>query len=327
MKVGLCMWSFTDVHKEAGSKFDPFSAIGLAEAATASGLQAVEVSARELDAQEPHQRQGFVDALAAGGLAVAVDTGAGETPEATGANVERALRTASSVGATVVRTTISRCLEGDRSRYGYDGWKAHLQALVAPMRQASHLAEEVGIPFGIENHQDICSWELAWLAEEVASPWFGVVMDCGNAFAVGEEPATFAARVMPYLKHVHFKDYLVHPSPSGWRFVRCPVGAGAVDFPDLIGRISAGAPGAMGCIEMGSSSARHVRCLEADWWATYDRRPWEANLAAIRALHAAQQPPGQEWRTPHEQGEAASLVAAYELEQLEASVAYLQGIT
>jgi hypothetical protein len=57
----------------------------------------------------------------------------------------------------VVRTTISQCLEGDRSRYGHQGWKDHLQALVKPLRRAADVAEDLQIPYGIENHQDICS--------------------------------------------------------------------------------------------------------------------------------------------------------------------------
>jgi 3-oxoisoapionate decarboxylase len=327
MNVGLCMWSFTNVHKEAGTDPDPFSAIGLAEMAVAHGLGAVEVSGAELDEQSGAAEERFTDIVKNGDLTLVVDTGAKDTPAETGAGVEQALRTAAARQAKVVRTTISRCLEGDRSRYGYAGWKEHLRDLVGPLKQATALAADVGIPVGIENHQDICSWELLWLAEQVGSPWLGVVLDCGNAYAVGEEPAAFADRVMPILKHVHFKDYVVHPTPSGWRFVRCPIGSGVVDFADLVARFDRGAPGVIGCIELGASSARHVRCLEADWWQTFDDRPWESNLAALRDLHAREQPLGEEWRTPHERGEPAAEIATYELQQFEMSVTYLKSVT
>jgi hypothetical protein len=223
-----------------------------------------------------------------------------------------------------VRTTISRCLEGDRSRYGYHGWKDHLEALVKPLRRAADVAEDLDIPFGIENHQDLSSYELCRLLERVGSPRCGVVMDCGNALAVGEHPAAFAERVMPHLVHVQLKDYVVHPTPSGWRFVRCALGDGVVDWPDLVARFDAGAPGVIGCIELGAVTARHVRILERDWWETYDPRPWTDTLDALRTLHAGSQPAGAEWRTPHEREESPEARAEYELAQVDASVDYLR---
>jgi sugar phosphate isomerase/epimerase len=326
MRVGLCAWSFSDVHGKLGHGPDPRTAMGLAEMAVTHKLGAVELSPAGLEAAGPSGQEEFMAEMAAHDLAVVVDTGGNVIPSEIGAAVIAALATAARFDAVVVRTTISQCLEGDRSRYGYQGWKDHLGALIAPMKEAAAVAADTGIDVGIENHQDICSSELLWLCEQVDSPAFGVVMDCGNALAVGEQPGAFADRVMPYLKHVHLKDYVVHPSPSGWRFVRCPLGAGVVDFPDLIGRFDAGAPGVMGCIELGAPAARHVRMLEEDWWTTFDARPWESNLAAIRTLHGAQAAPGLDWRTPHERGEPATVVADYELAQLEASVDYLVGI-
>jgi sugar phosphate isomerase/epimerase len=325
MRVGLCAWSFSGVHGKLGRQPDPWTAMGLAEMAATHKLAAVELSPAGLEALGPAGREEFMAEVAARDLTVVVDTGGKVVPSEIGAAVVTAVATAERFGSPVVRTTISQCLEGDRSRFGYQGWKDHLTALVAPMKEAAAVAADRGIAVGVENHQDICSSELVWLCEQVDSPAFGVVMDCGNALAVGEEPAAFADRVMPYLKHVHLKDYAVHPSPSGWRFVRCPIGAGVVDFADLVARFDAGAPGVLGCIELGATSARHVRLLDDDWWATFEPRPWESNLAAIRTLHGAQKDPGVDWRTPHERGEPLAAIANYELAQLEASVDYLGG--
>jgi sugar phosphate isomerase/epimerase len=316
MDFGLCAWSFTPVHQRP----DPMTVAGLVALAEGRGLRAIEHSAAAVEGLDPDERSRLRDS----GLAVVLDCGLGESPDAIGAEVERALALASGVGARAVRTTISRCLEGDRSRYGHRGWKEHLEAFVKPLRRAADVAEEVAIPFGIENHQDLCSSEVRWLVEAVNSPRCGVVMDCGNALAVGEHPAAFAERVLPYLVHVQLKDYAVHPTPSGWRFVRCALGDGVVDWPDLVARFDAGAPDVLGCIELGAATARHVRILERDWWATYDPRPWGDTLDALRTLHSAARPPGEEWRTPHERHEPPEACAAYELAQLDASVEYLQ---
>jgi 3-oxoisoapionate decarboxylase len=320
MEFGLCAWSFTPAHQQAGAVPDPMTAAGLINIARRRGLRSVEHSAAAFERLDPDERE----RLRAAGLEIVLDCGSSASPDAIGAEVERVLVLASRVGARAVRTTISQCLSGDRSRYGRQGWKEHLDALVKPLRRAADVAEDVAIPFGIENHQDLCSTELRWLVERVGSPRCGVVMDCGNALAVGEHPVAFAERVLPYLIHVQLKDYAVHPTPSGWRFVRCALGEGVVDWPDLVARFDAAAPDVIGCIELGAATARHVRILERDWWATYDPRPWEETLDALRTLHGAARPPDADWRTPHERGEPARACAAYELAQLDASVAYLR---
>lgn len=323
MKFGLCAWSFSSACGEAGTDINPLTPAGLVATATTRGLEAVELASRWFDDFSRADLTEFASEVSRKGLSVIVDTG-GEAPGEVGSAVQAALGTAEVLGASVVRTTISRCLEGDRGRYGYEGWKEHLRSLVAPLKEAAARAGEVGIAVGVENHQDICSRELLWLCEQVGSAYFGVVMDCGNALAVGEHPAAFAERVMPFLKHVHLKDYKAYPSPSGWRLVRCPLGDGVVDFPDLLPRFEVGAPGTIGCVELGAPAARHVKLLKEEWWLTFDPRPWQESLAAIRELHAGQQPATADWRTPHERGAPAATVAAYEIDQLDASVTYLR---
>ena len=80
------------------------------------------------------------------------------------------------------------------------------------------LAEEPAYPSASKTTRR-CSWELLDLCERVGSPQLAVTMDVANALAVGETPAAFAQRVMPF-SHVHFKDYTIHPTPSGYRW-RC----------------------------------------------------------------------------------------------------------
>jgi sugar phosphate isomerase/epimerase len=324
MEFGLCAWSFTSAHQEAGAAHDPLTAAGLFALAEERDLRSVELGAVAFERLNPDERDSLVDHLHNSGLELVLDCAWNASPEEIGIDVENVLTLASQVGARAVRTTISQCLEGDRSRYGRQGWKDHLDALVKPLRRAADVAEDLEIPFGIENHQDICSSELEWLLEQVGSPRCGVVMDCGNALAVGEHPAAFLERIMPYLVHVQLKDYVVHPTPSGWRFVRCALGDGVVDWPDLVARFDAGAPDVIGCIELGAPTARHVRILERDWWETFDPRRWDDTLDALRILHTASQPPGADWRTPHEREEPPEARAAYEIAQIDASVDYLR---
>jgi 3-oxoisoapionate decarboxylase len=322
LKIGVCTWSFTNCHQEAGQPLDPFVPADLARLAASRRLASLECGPGPFQPLAPADLEAFRAFLAAHRLDLFIDTGSDNYARET-EPLRLALEVARQVGARAVRTTVSRVLEGDRRQYGPEGWKEYLRALVGPLKAVMPLAEEWGIPVGIENHQDLCSWELVWLCEQVGSPLLGVTMDVANALAVGETPPAFARRVMPFLKHVHLKDYTIHPTPSGYRFKRCALGEGVVDWPAMIALFDAGAPGVQGCIELGAAVARHIRLLEADYWATYPPRPLAEAIDAIRILHQAARPAGEDWRTPHERGEPALVRAAYELGQFERSVAYL----
>ena len=325
MKIGLCAWSFTGAHREAGQELDPFVPEDLAQMAIERKLQSIECSPGPLHEKKPAELAALVEFLTRHQLDIILDTGSDNYHQDI-APLRETLEMAHRVGAAVVRTTISSVLEGDRTAYGFQGWTEYLQGLVEPFKKVMPLAERFGIPVGIENHQDLCSWELCWLCEEVGSPMLGSTMDCGNALAVGETPLGFARRVLPILKHVHIKDYTAHPTASGYRFKRCAIGAGVVDWPGLFAVFAKGAPQVQACIELGASNARHIRILEEDYWSTYSPRPVDETTAAIHILHQAARPIEEDWRTPHERRENARTQVDYEMEQLEASVEYLRGI-
>ena len=321
MKIGLCAWSFTGAHKEAGRKIDPHTPEGLTQLARENGLKSVEFASASLQNRSDEEIARFREDL--GEIDLFLDTGGAQYAEDI-SPLREAIETAHRTGALVVRTTISRLLEGDRRAHGAEGMRDYLSALVEPFKQVMPLAEEYGIPVGIENHQDVCSWELIELCERIDSPQRGVTMDVANALAVGETPAAFAQRVMPILKHVHFKDYTIHPSESGYRFKRCALGEGVVDWPAMVALFTEGAPTVQGCIELGASQARHVRILENDYWSTYPARAQEEIINAIRTLHQVARPRDEDWRTPHEREESADARADYELEQFARTVRFLQ---
>ena len=322
MKIGLCAWSFTGSHREAGRAIDPHSPEGLTQLAHENSLGSVEFAAQSLQERSDEALASFREEL--GDMDLFLDTGGANYAEDI-SPLRDAIETAHRAGALAVRTTISHMLEGDRRALGAQGMQDYLNALVQPFKEIMPLAEEYGIPVGIENHQDVCSWELLDLCEHVGSPQLGVTMDVANALAVGETPAAFAERVMPILKHVHFKDYTIHPTPSGYRFKRCALGTGVVDWPQMVALFDAGAPGVQGCIELGASQARHVRILENDYWSTYAPRPQEEVLDALRTLHGAARPASEDWRTPHEHEESADARSDYELDQFTRSVSFIKG--
>ena len=320
MKIGLCAWSFTGSHKEANRDIDPHTPEGLTRLAQDNNLASVEFASSSLANHSDEELAAFKESL--NGLDLFLDTGGHNYAEDI-SPLREAIETAHRAGAHCVRTTVSSMVEGNRTDRGAEGMRDYIDALVQPFKNVMPLAEEYGIPVGIENHQDFCSWELLALSEKVGSPQLGVTMDVGNAFAVGEHPQAFAKRILPILKHVHIKDYTVHPTTSGYRLKRCPIGHGVVDWPAIIALFDREVPEVQGCIELGASVARHIRLLTEEWWATFPDRPLAETINAIRALHQAAQSPN-DWQTPHEREENASVRVDYELEQFQHSVTYVK---
>lgn len=327
MKIGLCAWSFTGSHRETGRALDPHQPEGLLDLARRCGLASIEGASAWFESWSSAQTDRFRARLEGAGLGLIVDTGAGQDPVDL-SPLARAVEVAARLGAPVVRTTVSHLLEGDRRAFGSHRWRAHLESLVEPLKRVAAQAGSAGVAIGVENHQDLCSHELVWLCEQVGDPRLGVTMDVGNAYAVGETPVAFARRVLPYLKHVHLKDYTAHPTESGYRLKRCALGAGLVDWAALLALLDATGPQVGGCIELGAVTARHIRLFEPSWWETYPQRPFVPDaVQALGDLHRAARPPEEDWRTPHERQEPAAARAAYELEQLEASVSYLRSLS
>jgi sugar phosphate isomerase/epimerase len=233
----------------------------------------------------------------------------------------RHLKVAALLGATTVRCVISGILCGDRRPLGgLAGWQRYLAETARTLKAIAPLAEEHGIRIGVENHQDATSEDLVWLCEEVGSPNVGVTLDTGNPLAVAEEPVAFARRILPYLVHVHLKDYRMAYTPSGYRIFHCPIGAGVVDFPALF-RLFHARPGLFAHIEMAALGERHIRILDEEYWAGHTPRPVSELLPLLRLWRMAEV--DVEWRTPWETGDEDRL-ADWEMARLEESVARMR---
>ena len=230
---------------------------------------------------------------------------------------------AAALGARTVRVTASTILCGDRHEVR-DTWGEYLREIAGRLRQVRGLAEESGVRIAVENHQDLTTEELIALCREVDSPNVGVTLDAINPLAVAEDPLASAARVAPYLKNVHLKDYLVYSTLQGYRLVRSAIGAGVLDVEGLFALLARDAPEVTVSIELGALFARHVRFLEDDFWLGYPPRQASEILPVLRLREARSRPPREDWRTPWERGEHGPALAAYELDEIEQSVEYLR---
>ena len=109
---------------------------------------------------------------------------------------------------------------------GYKGAKSFedaLPVLIKGYRSVTEYAAQYGIKTMIENHgffsQD--SERVEKLINGVNNENFGLLLDMGNFLCVDENPVEAVGRLLPYVFHVHAKDFHVKsgmlPNPGeGW---------------------------------------------------------------------------------------------------------------
>jgi len=320
LPFGLCVFGLTYASGSvwagtAKANPAPLDARGLLRVAADGGLSHLELPARLLGRLEPVALRREADAL---GLRFVVAGGnvlAGGLPHD--------LRLAAQLGARVVRCTLSSVLCGDRRGFP-GGWNAHLAACTRACEELVPEAERCGVALAVENHQDADSEDLLRLCRRFESCFLGVTLDTGNPLAVLEEPVAFAARLAPYLRHAHLKDYTLHPAPNGCRLVRAALGEGVVDFPALLALCDAQEWPITRSLEMAALQARLIPFLERSWWDEYPARDARDVLPALELMWRQRRAEDEEWRTPFELDASGEELLAYEWEQHARSLARLR---
>lgn len=110
------------------------------------------------------------------------------------------------LGAPRMRHDITQGYKGDRAK-SYD---ALVPQLAQAVREITQYAQEKGVLTMTENHgffsQD--SQRVEKLYNAVDHPNFALLCDMGNFLCADEDPALAVARVAPYAKYVHAKDFI-----------------------------------------------------------------------------------------------------------------------
>lgn len=106
---------------------------------------------------------------------------------------------------------------------GARGFADALPILVKGCRAVSVYAADQGVRTTVENHGFFCqdSDRVEQLVNGVNHSNFGVLLDIGNFLCVDEDPAKAVGRLVPYVRHVHIKDFHVKRGTetepgSGW---------------------------------------------------------------------------------------------------------------
>ena len=168
----------------------------------------------EMEAQARHLKE-VADryGLPFSSLAVAADflNGSGGNLEQEVQRVKSWVDIAALLGAPRMRHDITQGYARDSGKY--QSYDSLLPTLAQATREVTEYAAAKGVVTMTENHgffsQD--SERVEKLYTAVGHPNFGLLCDIGNFLCADEDPAQAVARLAPYARYVHAKDFIVKP--------------------------------------------------------------------------------------------------------------------
>ncbi|MFH8250618.1 sugar phosphate isomerase/epimerase family protein [Microbacterium sp. B2969] len=121
-------------------------------------------------------------------------------------------------------------------------WSEQLTATVRFLKTLAPVLRAHGTHVNLETHEEITSFELVRIVEEVGQDVVGITFDTANVLVRGESAVAAARRVAPYVRATHVRDAaLVHAEDGLTRILR-PVGEGVIDWPGVLEAIAAAEP-------------------------------------------------------------------------------------
>ena len=295
----------------------PLGLTGYLDLADRTGVKGVEIFTPLLDGLDDSGLRALSDRFSSRHYNVVMSQ-----PLSTG--LDRSIHCARILGASIIRCHATPILCGDRNAPDCD-WAKQVGVVRDLITHWAPRLAEHRLHLAIENHQDFSSDELMDLCEQGGEN-VGITFDVGNALSVGEDPLAFATRIKPRIRHVHLKDYRAHWSDEGYRLVRCAIGDGAVPFKQVLAVLDPPHGTLTAAIEPGALHARHIRLLTPGWWKGYPPRPLDSLLAALRTARVNRLHETHDWRTPWELEQPDDAIVAYEMDQLDKSVANLKAM-
>ncbi|MFE7423492.1 sugar phosphate isomerase/epimerase family protein [Rhodococcus sp. NPDC057529] len=133
-------------------------------------------------------------------------------------------------------------------RWAYDRfrtdvtWTEQLAATAKFLTTLAPIARDLGIHLNLETHEEITSFELVRLVEEVGPDAVGVVFDTANVLQRLEHPVFAAQRLAPYVRQTHIKDAAITHTDGGLSYQMRPCGTGVVDFDRILPVLAAANP-------------------------------------------------------------------------------------
>ena len=151
------------------------------------------------------------------------------------AGMVRMIETAAAMGWTTLWTACGGVKDFpvpyDTDRYRPEApWSHQLRATTHLVSTLLPVLRDTGCTLAIETHEEITSFELVRLVEELGDPAVGICLDPGNLPARGELPDEGIMRVAPHVVSTQLRDVVLFPAENGVVRYLSPVGEGLVDW-------------------------------------------------------------------------------------------------
>lgn len=208
--------------------------------------------------------------------------------------MQRMIAAAAAIGCTELwsatgnfKANLPGLFKNDRYRTDID-WGDQLAATAAFLRQLSPCLREHGVHLNLETHEEITSFELVRLVEEIGADVLGITFDSANVVVHGEHPAAAARRIAPYTRMTQLRDVVIVEHELGLNRYLAPCGDGVLDWSDLLSVLLAANPALNLTIEpAGPRQPPMLAPLDDQVWRAAHPDADAQETAELRALAAA----------------------------------------
>ena len=125
-------------------------------------------------------------------------------------------------------------------RFAYDrfrtdvSWADQLEATRRFLHKLAPIARDLRIHLNMETHEEITTFELVRLIEDVGADVLGITYDLGNPIQRLEHPLWAAKRIAPYVRQTHIKDIYIEEVDGGYTYQSRACGTGVIPFHEIL---------------------------------------------------------------------------------------------
>jgi sugar phosphate isomerase/epimerase len=166
-------------------------------------------------------------------------------------------------------------------------WSDQLAAIARFLRRLAPALRANGVRLNLETHEEITTFEILRLIDEVGADAVGVCLDPGNLMVRGEPVMDAVRRVAPYTHMTHLRDAVLVGHDDGISRFLAPIGAGVTDWDELVGVLLDAQPGIDLTIEgIGGSRAEMSLTPQDTFWRSMHPDMTDADVTELERLVA-----------------------------------------
>ena len=121
--------------------------------------------------------------------------------------------------------------------------------------------------FCIENHQDLNSYDLLQIINELGSNFIAINWDIGNSVSCGEVPDDFFNSTKKFIKNIHIKDYDIYYNGKSIKLNRVALGQGYLKKINILKFLNHKSSKS---IELGAQISRKCYISNKNYWKYYN---------------------------------------------------------